>query len=151
MKRLINSQCGRIGIILLCFYLFANIAMLSFVPVVHPLTLKIHAKDHETLQPIDGVQISWSEGDSSTGTFADAQIGTTQRDGIITIRDAVREQPIWMWPRLGTYSFANKALRFRRKEYSDTVVDLKSLFPCVPYSQSELTGTVLLSKEPIDK
>ena len=132
---------------LIGLYLLMNLSFILFAPILHHATLEITVLDSSSGLPLQRVEISWLQTNPATGFQWTTPFGVTNAEGSLKSNLTVQEQPLWVYPMLGSFQFRNRTLQMRKDGYDATMVDLSKAIPPTPYGSPVVAVTATLREK----
>jgi hypothetical protein len=128
-------------------YVGFNLLIIGCVPFVHDLTVKVHVGERAEFgtAALGSVSVGWVEVNPTSGVEWVQSVGDTNKDGNIVIPVRIQEQPLWAWPRIGSYKLRGRTLRFHKVGYLDRDIGLIREFPDLSYQIKEVELAVFLT------
>jgi hypothetical protein len=131
--------------LLIGLYLLMNVCLVTFVPILHKVSLEITILDNASELPLQEVDISWLETNPTTGFQWTTPVGVTDEKGHLENEMTIQEQPLWVYPIVGWFKFDNRTLRLTKTAYDEKTVDLSKETPTTSYRNSAVSITVKMN------
>jgi hypothetical protein len=136
-----------IAAITVALYVGLNLATITFVTLLHRVTIDLSVMDRRTGQPIPLATVAWARSEHSAMEL----LGSTSTTGQFELVEVIQEQPQWMWPVIGSFQFRGRVLHISAPGYATVDLPLSSALPEVAYRRPQAALTVLMTKAVQDK
>jgi hypothetical protein len=132
--------------VLVVLYVLMNVALIGFAPILHGVSLELTVLDETVGHPLPGVELSWVNTNLTTGFEWTKPFGATDESGHFSYTKTVQQQPLWVFPTIGSFDWRNEILRLKKEGYDLQTVSLSELAAPVPLANAAATVTVRMKK-----
>ena len=123
-------------------YVLLNLGMANFATMIHELRLRVEVVDAGGA-PITGATVV----ELARLHVEERLLGATTTEGVVVLDEMVQQQPLWVWPKIGSFDFRDRTLRVAAAGRRTELVQLREVLPAVPLSAGAATVRVTLRPE----
>jgi hypothetical protein len=119
-------------------YVAANLGTIAVVPLLHRVTVTVDVVD-DAAKPVAGANVRiepWSW-----------QLASAARVGSYRGEQLCQQQPVWVWPTLGTFDWRDAALVVEARGFAPCRVPLARQLPALPLAEANGRLRVGLRRE----
>ena len=133
-RRLLAIATGS-TLAIVAMYVLINLGLVNFAPFLNTVQLDVVVSERGTGDPIEGAEVGWlhTEGDE----FRVTPIGTTDSSGHLRFEKVIQQQPLWVWPTIGTLRLDGLVLHAADAAHLARFVELRHLLPDQSMGTSE--------------